>query len=1125
MAVRLLLGPVGAGKTGAALAHVQALKAENPLAQVWVIIASERQKIAFRERMLAASRGYFNVHFFSFEELYHHLAGAAGSPRRVLHSGPRAALLRQLLRERWAEPGAIFRPLPGFTDAIARQFDELRQWQITPEAFAGHAGNARQAELALLFARYQERLDTLNLTGREGLAAEALAAVRARPELTAGLDGLVVDGFDQLNPIHAVLIAELAVRARTALITLTRPDDEAVAASSGRFALARERLLQSLSSTGYSPLPQGEGLGVRAADGALTIEYLPPATATEPGRRAIRHLTSQLWSPLPVPAPAPQAEPGALAAPGVSFLEAPDPATETAAVLRRVKALLLGAAGVGPPCRPDDILIAVRDWPRYGPPLRALSARYGLPVSLHEGAPLAENPAVAALLRLLALPETGYRRLDVIDALRTPYLRVPGFPDDGVLALEQASRRFFVVSGREEWLAALGALAEGQSAAPGEDDEADDESGIPGALRRSAAETRAALAGLFEQLEMAELDSTGAFVERLDSWLGEDEPESAPLEDMDDASPEVTYTLGLLMQVGADDDDARRSRDRKAAAALKNVLRSMRRSAAMLTRLGIVPDEPVSRAAFMADLRHETAAATLNEPGGRDGRVLITTANDARGLAHRHVFLPGLSEGIFPSPVAEDPLLLESERQLLREGGLALPLRAERADDTGLFYELAGLAGETLTLSRPTLRDGAEWIASALWRAAKAAFESPFSTALGVGAVVPAAESAHREEAALAVADALRSGEPPLNGALAGWLASADRPAWERLHRAWAVETSRLSRRAPYDAFSGRLEDEGWQSLLAAHFGPGYGWSASQLNILGECGFRFFSRRLLGLEALEPPQVGLDVRQRGSLLHGILEQTYRRVQAEELAIVPANLERALQFLADEARTAFAYAPRRLGFRPRPGWVQEQARMHAQLIALIAADFSGEVVANVLNGAPVPSGGERFVAELEGSYDAPGLLRGADGEPVRVRGRFDRIDRQGDRWLVVDYKSGTTAIDVKETLRGRNFQMMIYLLALRARQPGAAAGGFFWHLPKQTASGVLWLDTPGGEQVIEEGVRHITRRIAEARRGDFSVEPNGLDEGRCSRYCEYQHLCRMTVTARHKQRPEGDHEQP
>lgn len=1107
MAVRLLLGPVGAGKTAHAVRFVQALKAENPLALVWVLVAGERQKIAFRERLLAANRGYFNVHCFSLEEMYSHLT-AAGTPKRVLLSGPRAALLRQILRERWAEPGAIFRPLPGFVDAIARQFDELSQWQIDPAQFAAHAGDhPRLRELALLLTRYQARLDALNLTGREGLAVEALELVRARPDLTTGLDGLAVDGFDQLQPVHAALIAELALRARSALITLTRPEGNSAGASSGRFARALDHLTAGLRQ-------------VEGADGSvLHVESLSPIDVPEPGPRAIRHLTAQLWSPLPQLAPAPAAEPGGLMAPGINFLEAPDPAAETAAVLRRVKALLLGKAGIGPACRPDDILIAARDWSRYGPHLHALSARYELPVALYEGTPLAENPAVAALLRLLALPETGYRRLDVLDALNTPYLRVPGFPETGALALEQASRRFFVVGGRGEWFDALDRLAEGQTMPPDEDDEAGSEAGISEALRRVAAEARGALEGLFAQLEMAELDRTNAFARRIEGWLGENELAAAPLE-AGELPTEVGYTLGLLAQVDADEDDGRRVRDRRAVMAFLRVLRSLSRSAGMLIQLGIAPDEPVSRAAFMASLRHETAAESLDEPGGRDGRVLATTANEARGLPHRHVFLLGLSEGIFPSPPAEDPLLLESERLALRKGGLGLPLRAERADDTGLFYEAAGLAADTLTLSRPTLRDGAEWVESALWRAALAAFEASFVTSLGVGLVVPAHEAAHREEAALAVANAARDGVAPLEGALAGWLAEADRPAWDRLRRAWSVETSRLSRGAPWDGYSGLLAEDGWRTALAAYFAAGYGWSASQLNTLGECGFRFFSRRLLGLEALEPPQVGLDVRQRGTLMHEILERTYRRVQAESLAITPANAERAQSLLENEARAAFARAPQALGFRPRPGWGQEQARMRAQLSALVQADFSGETVGKVFEDAPGTASGERSVAWLEGSYDIPDLLQGEDGQPVRVRGRFDRVDRQGDRWLVVDYKSGSTAINANETLRGRHFQMMIYLLALRAQQPGGAVGGFFWHLPRQTTSGALWLDTANAGKVIGEGIGHITRRIGQAQRGEFVVEPNGMDEGRCSRYCEYQALCRMAVTARHKPLAKG-----
>src|SRR5690606_25359166 len=53
------------------------------------------------------------------------------------------------------------------------------------------------------------------------------------------------------------------------------------------------------------------------------------------------------------------------------LIEAPDPAQEVGAVLRRVKRLLLSKD-----CQPDDILIAVRDWPRYAGHFAALGRTY-----------------------------------------------------------------------------------------------------------------------------------------------------------------------------------------------------------------------------------------------------------------------------------------------------------------------------------------------------------------------------------------------------------------------------------------------------------------------------------------------------------------------------------------------------------------------------------------------------------------------------------------------------------------------------------------------------------------------------------------------------------------------------
>ena len=104
-----------------------------------------------------------------------------------------------------------------------------------------------------------------------------------------------------------------------------------------------------------------------------------------------------------------------------------------------------------------------------------------------------------------------------------------------------------------------------------------------------------------------------------------------------------------------------------------------------------------------------------------------------------------------------DPLgqtqVLPYLRELAKKG-VELSTQAERADDDGLFYELVNQAHESLTLSRPYVKDGVPWPESHLWRAARALFPELSVERLRVGAVVPAGEAATRQEVALAFADA-----------------------------------------------------------------------------------------------------------------------------------------------------------------------------------------------------------------------------------------------------------------------------------------------------------------------------------------------------------------------------------
>ena len=90
----------------------------------------------------------------------------------------------------------------------------------------------------------------------------------------------------------------------------------------------------------------------------------------------------------------------------------------------------------------------------------------------------------------------------------------------------------------------------------------------------------------------------------------------------------------------------------------------------------------------------------------RYGKVWVGAIEEARGMAFRRVFVPGVNEGLFPRPPAEDPLLLEAQRESL---GVEL-----RADDTELLRIAAACASEqfTLSFSRLDLLTGRERVPS-----------------------------------------------------------------------------------------------------------------------------------------------------------------------------------------------------------------------------------------------------------------------------------------------------------------------------------------------------------------------------------------------------------------------------
>jgi ATP-dependent helicase/nuclease subunit B len=1056
MTSALVQARVGAGKTQIAQARILALKRESPLAKVWVLLATERQMVDFRQRLTDQLPGstLFNIEFFNFYTLHRHILAMAGSRHHRVDEIVRDGLLRHVL-ETQSAAGAlpILSPIasaPGLIRAVGDLIYELKQNLVSPDAMDAAAARMppKVRELAAVYRAYQGQLIAADIVDREGEGWLALDVLHD-PDwagLASDVDLLVVDGYDQFSVIQARLLAALSVRVKDTLITLTETDAARAATIGRRFERARRRLDEEFDREGVD----------------LQVEMLADSADVH-RHSALRHLSAHLMR---------HGAPKMASADGaIHLIEAPDARREAQAVMKQIKRRLLDGV------HPERILIALREYTRYAPLIAEAARAYSVPLLLHYGDPIRTNPAVIAVSQLLDLHASDFRRNEALDALRSPYFSVAGLGEAEVDALEAVSA--LVISGRDEWDAALSASV--PAAADDEDGEVA-ESPDPALMAR----IREALNAFFDAVTPPESGALADYVAWLDGLIGFEDPEA---EEGAEPIPAATYTLSLPAQIRANPDTA--ARDLAALSALKRRLAAMLEAEALFAALGIA--RRYSRDSFVAMFRSAVESAAVDARAARDGRVLVTTAADARGLPHAHVYILGMAEGGFPAPLPEDRLLTERERQALLAAGARIGLRSESADDEGVFYELINLASDSLTLSRPYTADGGLLPPSHLWRAVERLFHDLPLTRIALSAAPTPEDAATLEEAAIVAAAPENAAHP-----IRAWLTQAHHDWWTRLDSARAAESARIAGRAD----DGQLRD----ADLIALAGQGIAdrtWSASQLNELGTCAYRFFAHRFLSLEALRTPEAGMDVLQRGGILHEILDRVYTRLSAEGVALQPEHLDGALAALHDAARAVFAAAPGKYGFRPSATWHGEQTVMLRQLEALIRDDF-GDGALNKKFGA-----GRRVYATEKGFEGDLPLI---DDGTLHVRGIIDRIDHVGGRYILIDYKSGsgTTAYSIAQLERGRNMQLWVYMLAAERALRLPTAGAAFLHIPNRKISGALTADY--GDLVSTARTR-LTQVIDMARRGDFSAEPNGREGGKCAAHCDYARLCRIAVRAR------------
>lgn len=507
--------------------------------------------------------------------------------------------------------------------------------------------------------------------------------------------------------------------------------------------------------------------------------------------------------------------------------------------------------------------------------------------------------------------------------------------------------------------------------------------------------------------------------------------------------------------------------------------------------------------------------------GEAEGRVRILGTTTAVGVMCKRLFVVGADETSFSGPDPDEAMLF--------------------------FSELASLPTENLTFAYAALDESAQPLAPSPYVSdVERLFEDgatridnePLLAPPGVGDSPASAREARTEAVRQAT-----SGQQAALGAL-GSVALLDSLS----------SVNERSRGDTFGAWEGVLSGAKAQAALVERYGPEHLWSASQLELMATCPYKFFSRQVLRMAPVGELTLSADYRRRGSLMHDALAEcltaiveelppgkTLREVPPDELS---ARLAQRIDALADigklpaheaallaiEARQATDWASRYAG--------QQQAFDQQKRWSILDTPLTPTLLEARFGPA---TGGEG--AEDSRSTDEPFELVLPGGETMLVTGRIDRIDaaQVGDQTLftVVDYKTSKEYKSSRELMEsGKQLQPVLYALAaeeLFFENEAVPVAAGYWAVrkkgfvaPKDSELPLFSLDdgrvlpSEAWQDVVSTVRRRCEEIVREVRTGSF---PMHNDDDHCGQMCEFRTVCRVGHARSVGKLPAGEAAQP
>ena len=487
--------------------------------------------------------------------------------------------------------------------------------------------------------------------------------------------------------------------------------------------------------------------------------------------------------------------------------------------------------------------------------------------------------------------------------------------------------------------------------------------------------------------------------------------------------PEARTTLSCVAQAGLaflnTFAPVRNERDGKSRESLENRLREIAD--------GVDLDGSAER---LAQRLGELVSAHRSEASAaRPGHLYVAPLERAGYTGRKRLYVLGMDEGAFPGGATEDAILLDDERSAL-SGELLLQHTRPREHVWHLVRAL-GMAGGAVTLLTccRDLVDGRETYPSALFQQAAEQLGRSLTD-------VPTVSSVPESDRALGDVETML-----------GARRAEGFEAAVRVRFPWLVEgqTAALARAQPaltrFDGWLGRetpeLDVAGGNTVL----------SASRLEMLTACPYRYFLRYVLGVEppdeAAADPTRWLTPLEYGELLHDLFCDFMRTLKirgespdgARHAALLKGMLDRKIAQVQERIP-----APYEAAYRDDCGRLARSAE-------IFLAEESRRKGADPV-GFEVSFGSGR-----EGAFDHAEAVCLNLSARVRflLRGRIDRVDRRADGYEIWDYKTGSArAYDETDVLRGgMHLQWALYahaldrILEIRGQPDRVLRSGYFF----------------------------------------------------------------------------------